>query len=638
MAQLVIADAAYKSYPGRVIVARCADHMGAARGTLSDEADALANSGQAVREQQQINNIIGTGTFASYGAADDTLVLEDVPLKTSVGFYSWMISYRIEGYLDVTDGVLLRACSNESYNGAYVIGMHGAGTSETEASPQAISILAPELPHYRMAQFIGAFEVEDDNPTLTFRAYSEDGTTIEILLDYIAFFPSGFTSGDIVDLEYNSLATTPVVDGADGGGLAGDDFGKFTLTPDPPLAEATSDPGDFQKYEDGDDAEYAMHIHPDDGFQFIDADEVIPGHLYSLHVAGYRGERTWTEDFFTRDTSGPGGMGISPEGFGYAVGTTGETAFCNGSVGVVQVNSFDGVIQLDFGGGIKGTDPYANNGAQLQLYDQFDWSGIFTFVDDTGVDEGIVTIIPFDGSSDLSVGMVEVRVHAKTWRMYEGFDLGIFTEHDISSWFDLGTPVGFRVKIDRYKVRWRIWDASGAEPSTWDHEFFMHIFEGTADDNYPYDDDLGTSKNVIIPIEHLIFVVDNFESLQPGPFSLIVHIDNFKVEHDPYGDPDDMSTRVENPQGSVVDDIVVPFGAPYLVYWGSRVWTEFSEEFEANYLSFSTKLWNDPSSALIQRAEARWWWFLFAPGGIVSMNWRSADRKSTSRRILTAGS
>src|SRR6476659_2141017 len=152
MAVLVYSTSNAKKFRGGVIAVRCADYLGAARGTLTTESDPLSAGGLVVRDTQQVDNIITDPFATTYAAADNTLVLSGLPL-VALRSYEIYISYRIEGEWDFTDDVFLRGQRSEDWSAGFMA-FHGNNVSS--AFPQGNGHSAPPLPHYRML-FIGGF-------------------------------------------------------------------------------------------------------------------------------------------------------------------------------------------------------------------------------------------------------------------------------------------------------------------------------------------------------------------------------------------------------------------------------------------------------------------------------------------------
>src|SRR6476659_8435457 len=174
MAVLVYSTSNAKKFRGGVIAVRCADFLGAARGTLTTESDPLSAGGTVVRDTQQVDDLYVDPLATSYAAADDTLVLTGlavVPLRS----YEIYISYRIGGEWDFTDDAFLRAQRSEDWSAGY---MAFHGNTVSSSSPQGSGHSAPPLPHYRM-MFLGSFTAESTPEDMTIRVYSELGTTVE---------------------------------------------------------------------------------------------------------------------------------------------------------------------------------------------------------------------------------------------------------------------------------------------------------------------------------------------------------------------------------------------------------------------------------------------------------------------------
>jgi len=335
--------------------------------------------------------------------------------------------------------------------------------------------------------------------------------------------------------------------------------------------------------------------------------------MYSLHTANHRGERIWSDDTFdNRNTSGGAGvqdMGISPEGYGYRIGSSSNSppneAFVNGAgQAILRIGQVLGLLDIDWGNSDTGASSTLNQGMVFQLYDQFSWDMIWEWTNGTDATARIDVMIA-DGTPWFR-SYISFDIPSGTWRIVHPLT-GAGADHDISAWFGMNSPVGVRIEIKRYLIRARVWDASGAEPGTWDEEQFLEYVGTGTDESYPYSDDetkstqINSSFSPIFNIEHLsAFSIDL-------PFEITISKNT--MTHNPYGDPESMFARVERPPGTPLDDIEIPFGSSYWVYWGKRDWTD--TDFGNDYLEFSTKVWNDTAAAEIQRAEVNDYFFFW---------------------------
>lgn len=605
----------YKRYPGEFFAVCAADFLATGRGTLSTEADALSAAGTVVRDTQTVSNIRSNSNTA-YQAADDTLAITGLPLTTGSTYHVY-VTHRIEGYTDITDGPLLRTGFNENWLNAMVYGAH----TTSEASNIRAAATPPPFEYYR-ASYLGEKSWSTGN-TWFIRFAAESGTSIEILIDQIFIFRKT-TSSSLFPMATNTTFETVAAtqDGADGG----DANGKFTwMARNPP--DAWSSRGDYQRVVDGDDAEYFSEVTTADGLTFwVSGDELASSAwMYSLHTANHRGERTWTDDTFANRTTSGQDMGITPEGFGYRIGSSANVppneAFVNGAgQAILRVGQVLGTIQVDLGNATTGTGT-SNQGMKFQLYDQFSWDMVWQWTDGTDAD-AYVRLYLEDGTFWSSAGLyLEFDIPGGTWRMVHPVT-GPGTDHDISAWFGFNALVGVRIELKRYLLRSRVWDASGAEPGTWDESQFLE-YAGAGATAYPYGDVEAKSTRINAPFVSLNFYLEHLDAFAVDlPFEITLHKNT--VEHDPYGDPESMFARIERPAATSLGDIEIPFGSSYWVYWGRRDWTD---TFAGNdYLSFSTRVWNDPAAAEIQRAEVGDYYFYWFLGDtIVSMNWRSAQ-------------
>ena len=68
-----------------------------------------------------------------------------------------------------------------------------------------------------------------------------------------------------------------------------------------------------------------------------------------------------------------------------------------------------------------------------------------------------------------------------------------------------GAQLGWRIEVERYVVRYKVWDASGAEPGTFDDEVFVTIdgVAGGFSRDYDYDDFVTRSSRITEPLRRL---------------------------------------------------------------------------------------------------------------------------------------
>lgn len=637
--ELVIANAPRKIYPGGVVAVRATDWLGPARGSLSTETDALASTGECVRDAQQLTPVVnGELDFSEYEDAEDTLVMPaaDLGLRDNVEYEMW-VTYKLDGDWDDTNVALLNGCTQRRLGHVCSIGVHGTSSLPESAAHFETDLLGHAEP-YAIRRFSpGDIALTD---TIYLRAFAHVGVTAEVLIDQVVFIPtfgSPLVAYQDVEGTFAGGLATALVDGADGG----DDAGKFTFkdqdTFDYFMPNFNS--SDYQRYADPDDAEWNLQVTPSDTlFPLAVGGDPVPASGYSLHAV--RCEPFFTDDDFdnrstTVDTRN---MGISDDGYGYAIGHTeaalNPVAYVSGGVGVMKIRQSGTNISVEWGSNEQSAT--ANQGARFDTDDAWIWSGVVEWT--TGALSVGRWVFIFR-SGDIAY-QLRLNPVAETWQL--GKLVGstwtaVGSSHDISSWFGVGVEVGFRFEVKRYILRIRIWDATGAEPSTWDEEFFKDVMLSGTHYAYPYSDVLVRAqvayKSFISGVWNAFAIESNSLTGNTLPYEVDLHLMTW--ERDMYGDPEPMTAYVEQPEGTVVGDQIVPYGCPYFVYWGTRVWTEPGGGTER--LSFSTKLLNDPAAADLQRAEGTLWFFLVMPGGIVSMNWRRAQRKSTSHRVLTGG-
>lgn len=196
---------------------------------------------------------------------------------------------------------------------------------------------------------------------------------------------------------------------------------------------------------------------------------------------------------------------------------------------------------------------------------------------------------------------------AQTWILQDVNANTIFGPNS-ASWLGLDAPTGWKIEIRRYKLRVKIWDASGSEPGSWDYDDWRVLPKPNAnsvtEDFYPY-------TNVYTPYENPspLWTCGSITDVETFAHEFEMRFDNIKVEYDAGGDPADVFIDVEHPEGNSLGTVQIPWGCPRMVYWGQRDWT--ADDGSGNIVidSLSAKTWNDPSAAEMQRAEAPWWWF-----------------------------
>ena len=666
MASLVVADAPYKVYPGGVIALKCDEWMAGARGSLTSAADALACTGTRVRDTQTVASSIHDDVFTAYTEAADTLEipLSALPIETGMG-YSVLVSYRVPGEWDVTNPDTLKSSTNFRFAGVVALGFHGiAGSAPDEFDPMisfesaGFGALA-RIPYYvtdLVGTTLGIFDAQPTD-TLYIRAFAQAGTTAEWLLDQVVLLPNlasyfgspinGWDTPDfqLPDMFTASTETLPIADGADGG----DDNGKFTWCPAPidrMELGLGGGGGDYQRKADSSTAEYFVRLDEADGEQLIHSGTSgeAAAHAYSLHCARWPGEAAEiTNDPFSRTVAVGTGLAQweqTPEGYQWL--TTGLTGM-DGSVGIHRCRPAPspslnaGSVLADHNDG----PPTTNGAARIEVYDQFSYSGRMTHgVAPAGwdADPGPLTDVrAWVSASTVGIDAYSLRFNIVNtggqtyhWHLLSSDALGSHSltgAVDMSSWYAPGVTVAWRLEVKRYLLRVRVWDASGAEPSTWDYEDFRPIDAtgAAADETYPYSDD---PYQAIFAYKETAFTVGcQFSAIGA---EIEIWWDDIVVERDPYGDAADIGVSIEQPDGTEIDSITVPYGAAYIVYWGLRDWT--APDSGTFNLAFSSKVWNESTAAELQRAETGWFYFRTTHGGVMSMNW-SYGKNADIRRV-----
>lgn len=671
--ELVIADAAYKLYPGGVIVLRASDWMAGARGTLSSEADTRSACGTVVRDTQKVTTSIFSNPNGAFQGASDTLVIDLSILPVEIDMtYSVFVSLLIEGDWDPTNTDTTRGGTQEEFRAACNLRWYGdslfylsdTDTNELTYQPRGID-------SYRIVGFNGVIDIGDvvGDEVLHWRAYAQNGTTIEWLIDQIYLVPNVISGvhgdwrpGDfqVVGGQHSTFGSYDLTDGSYVDGAdAGDANGKFTWHPivleEPTGLSGADGGGDYQRKSAASGAEYMARVVPDDG-QYLantlpspDVEDVA--HCYGLHGPFFIPAQEWVNDNFAR-TVGDGNFagadghfftqnwGLSPEGFGWrqdgAAGPSGTSprigraAWVDGAEAVMQIRAsvtenIRSFLQVSGGenGPSLGADIRADN-----LIFRGKFRTVATGAGASAASVRVGTSLPIGGGTSIQGIYINFDLLGGTWNLQRRIDVtiaGPITE----AWWP-GTA-GFRIEVRRYLIRARVWDASGAEPSTWDVEMFRPLFDSGIPADYDYADNLEYALNEFDLATCAIW----FEHTGSPTAYTTLYCDDVIAENDPGGTNESAFASIEQPEGTQRGEIEMSVGCQHLVYWGTRDWTELDVFGDPN-LKYSAKVWNDPTAAELQRSEAVWWWFrsLHFNPTIVSMNWRSSDRRGEVARVL----
>lgn len=679
MAELVVADAPYKTYPGGVIALKADEWMAGARGSLTAEDDVRASTGRAVRDTQTVTASIFSDPVSAFQEADDTLVVDlaDLPVEADLR-YICLVSSLIEGDWDASNSDTTRGGKPEVFNAACELGAYGDSTFYLSDSDfGTIDRKWRGLEQYRISSVGGLWLMGDVTGTevLHFRAYAQSGTTIEWLIDQLIFLPyvtsedhNGWEAGDfaIVPGQQGTfsglydISAGDWVDGADGG----DDNGKYTWHPttvsglNPTGVSGSDGGGDYQRVATYADAEYMARVVEEDGYYLANTlpspDVEAAAYCYGIHGPFHIPEQNWVTDAFAR-TVGDGNFagannhfiggtwGDTPEGFAWrSDGTTGPTTNGSGNrTGIaVWADGSEGLIEMRLGnpppatGSARvflrtyGSETGSNIGADVQA-ENMSFAGIFyTTSTGSGASSSVLDIQTEENVGGGNTNALAIRFNTITggWSLVVVGGGSTVAGPFTTPWYSRGDQVGFRIDLRRMRVLARVWDASGAEPSTWDADEFRPLRDGAVMTSYDYSGDLDLMQDSVFPktvfIRHTVTTGDvNYDRL---------HFDNLTIDYDPLGDEESAFAAIEQPEGNKVAEIELPAGAQYLVYWGSRDWT-VADGFGSYFLDFSSRVWNDPAAAELQRSEAVWWWFRSVHGGIVSMLWTSSTPVDITR-------
>lgn len=660
----------FKKYPGGAIALPAVDWIGAARGTLSTESDSRSITGTVVRDTQKVStaNLIDTST--SMSAADDTLTIDlaDIPIEVNVT-YLLCFSILTEGNWDSTVSATNRAMNQQELMRGAALRWFGDSSWTSESDATGILYVPRLMPHYSIVASNGLMGTSSGTHVLSIRAYSMTGTTIEWLLDQVFFLPVatfGVTVGDWESTDFQIVSGDIdqglTVDGADGG----DNLGKFTVQG---LSHITADSmtfgasggGDYQKKDDADDAEYSLHVFTDDGQSIEDSRKAFPNnepvasYCYGVHGPFLVPHTEWMNDPFSR-TIGDGNFagannhfetsnywGTSPEGFKWKPGPSGNSVwgpftdslqtgerygnavYTDGSKAVIHIRRKAEPDDSPFRGntylwlGPNAVVPDADEFAHIEA-DNLSWSGKFSAVENAyviGLDSpnspgyNIQLGLMQSGQSVVPTYYLGFDVVARTWAFKDVFNNFLVSETSLGFWTG-AAEVGFRIEVYRYRVRARVWDASGAEPSTWDYDNFRRLYNNST--AYPY---TGQNQLNIWNREADLFSphIRCYTGVRDGtPIEdLQVWFDDMKVEHNTGGehgadedDPTSTHFQMEHPDGNILGEIEIPYGAQQIVYWGAKDFTEFVVG-DDPYIEFAHKAWSETGAPAMQRAETLWW-------------------------------
>lgn len=685
--ELVIANSAYKKYPGGIIVLKAAEWLASARGTLSTEIDTRSCCGTVVRDTQTVtanvyNTAIGSSS-AAFQEADDTLVIDFSTLPVEIGMrYIILVSALIEGDWDTTNASTFKTSNQGSFFGACDLRWYGDSTEFTSDSDTDGLVFKPRLiDTYRILGFGGNWNIGTvvGDEVLHWRAYAQSGTTCEWLLDQIYFIPAanffGTLAGEWTNEDLEIIAGSQATfsahfaldpddgppsweDGSDGG----DDYGKFTWHPfssqggqeDPTGVSEGDGGGDYQRKSSETDAEYMARVTPDDQRFLLNSTKIYPNdepsasHCYGIHGAFYIPiQDPWMDDSFSR-TIGDGNFagadnhfvggnwGTGPQGFGWwCSGTAGPTTvsgqrrgkamWVDGSTANMEIRRVGATLEGQMVAGVhsfySGSNP---NAAQIfadnhTVSGRITWERLAAFNVGAG-ENASVRIETGESSSPTFRHAVYFNVNLVdgTWQ-FKWINT-VLASGTLPSWGS-GTEFGFKIEVKRHLLRARIWNATtDGEPGTWDYEDFRPLLGATGefdpDTPYPYNDNI--EQSIKESDQQTLAII--FGAFPPAaPNFARIKVDAIKVQYNPDGNNEQTSFSMEQPEGTVVGEIDIDSGSQHLVYWGTRDWTTFDEDNGGSVIDFSSKAWNHPDAAMLQRAESIWWWFRSVHGGPIDL-------------------
>lgn len=667
MATVVIPEAPYKVYPGGVIALRCVDYMGTSS-TLSTENDSGSVCGVVVRETQKITDMAGIGHIAAFQAAQDSLVIDFSTLPAELIMqYMLVVSYKTEGDWDVSNPYTTQAGTPSTFGyNCSTIRWCGDGYF-TLNNPAWVGGYTKRQRSYITVSSGNVFQCWYGTEILRIRAYSEIGTTIEYLLDAVYLIPYQYSlnNGQWGPDDFNIVsgmylaASEELPDGDDGG----DSNGKFTLHPFSDWYTEDdwwwTEPGggDYQRKSNAASAEYFGTTSADSwsGQYYLWDSRVYPdwgpgsnpkqAECYGIHGAHYIEDSVVVHDTFDRvlydgDIYGEqdhfigSNWGDAPGGYGWIVGMGGTGPFLHAN-GVIEGRAYwvDGdkawmhisrEFQSDFSSASCSFGPSESgnpNKASIADMDNIKVSGKFsthfTYVAGSSPYMHVFIGLGENASTYRHSPYIDFDCWTRTWTFGLLGTQTILGPYDISSWWTGTEEIGFRVEIERYRVRIRVWNASaGGEPGTWNLDQYRPFIYSLPPYwiDYPYNNDLGIAfEEWDVSGVRLQIGVGSVTLLTPG---FRIAWDNVKVETNTLeSSPQPVYFSMEKPHGTIIDQIELEPTAQYLVYWGRRDWTVYDDWSQYGVITFSTKAWNDVNAPKMQRAESLLWWFRSVHGG-----------------------
>lgn len=455
-------------------------------------------------------------------------------------------------------------------------------------------------------------------------------------------------------------STNDWIDGADGG----DDLGKFTLQPfcnatDSLMTFTDGGGGDYQRKADAESSEYSFHVVPNDSYFLADSQKLFPNnetraHCYGFHGSYYIPAQDWINDTFSRSSGGDENFAgtnnhfasqsnwtDTPEGFtwltrsgfeqlgpfddpNFAPGTyrSGKALVLNGSKAIMHIRRFadddftfrNGSLICAFAqptlvsSTLRGGQIHADN---LSISGKFAVTDVNEFVislNDT-LFAGNVAIQLFNPLGTLRpMYTINFDVVNREWYVrLNDWPTGADVVSPTSlPWWTGTQEVGFRIEVSRYRMRIKIWEVSGGEPSTWNYDDFRPIYTNLGVSvPYPYGDDLQIAWREWDVMSVALCGATGVHEGQ-DPEVLRIEWDDIVISNRLEDDDDPISpthfAMYQPDSGTKISEIEVPVGAQYMVYWGSRDWTTFVTG-DGPYIDLAMKAWNETTAPKLQRAE-----------------------------------
>lgn len=616
---LVTPSAPVTSMANGIIVVRCKDYPGAARGTLTVVSDALSVPGSTVRDEQTIAvQTTFTTPSTRYNAVADSVnvPIADLNLPADIG-YEIYVSCRTEG--DPPSNALAR-CMQYTYpqNGATALFGFGDDAVGMWFRPDVLA--RSPIDNYLIYD-LGTWDTDGTGATeFIVRGWGVTGGDVALFFDLIYFVPAyNFGAGTLVTYFENPnspmvfLANGVVSPDKDNDTTSAPWLGKFSVLDwQMPWVEQNG----VIDMQEADDESTSY----DTGALPADATACLAYTVGQTHIASHT---VVTENFASSTTpiwvTGQGYLGEVADtpfaGFydpptdslnGWDFAAAG-TAPCYVPANQATANS-DAVMafgnsQLSGGSPTDPRDyfPQINmrNGIALGRVSFDTLQASYGEIGAASNNERVTARLDLDsgGNLDLSLEMLTNR---------NGSPTDTFTIDgpvNITGSYSTGTYYWIRVERRGYFWRARAWQDGNTEPTSWDVEGQEPlVYRATSPTTalfaaYPWDDNWNAASNDVVlydPRSSTFFAPVLIAGVDASLPRMIITWDDFELTWDPgTGTPDDVTTRTLKYDDSVVLDpqVVVPYGSHRFVQGPVS-----TRSFNGGTNGFNIRAWKEPTS------------------------------------------